>query len=75
MTDKVKAGQIYLAILDQDTYMVIAITNVKDGIISTINQAGVTDSFHEYLLPEQDWRLLAEYPTWNQAVNSKEFGE
>lgn len=75
MTDEVKAGQVYLDILDLETYMIIAITNVNDGMISMINQAGVTDDIHEKLLPEQDWRLLAEYPTWQEAVNSKEFKE
>lgn len=73
MTDEVKPGQVYMVILDWDLWSIIVITNINEGMISMINQAGVTDTIHEHLLPEQDWDLLAEYPTWNEAINSKEF--
>lgn len=72
----VKAGQIYKAFLENDVWTLLVITHADEGLIDTINTVGVTDTIlsDELILDsEHRWELIAEYPTWNQAVNSKEF--
>ena len=69
----VKAGQIYKVFLENDVWTLLVITHADEGLIDTINTVGVTDTLSPDMLPHQRWELIAEYPTWNQAVNSKEF--
>lgn len=69
----IKAGQIYNTNFDCCDWSVIAITNTEDGIISMINPEGVVDFVEESEFQYQDTRLMAEYPTWKEAINSKEF--
>lgn len=69
----IRPGQIYKAFLENDVWTLITITHADEGLIDTINIVGVTDTLSPDMLPHQKWNLIAEYPTWYEAVNSKEF--
>lgn len=66
----IKVGQIYKSNL---TFAIRVITSIEDSEISIIHTDGYVDrwSFDEVL--NSNWELVAEYPTWQEAVNSKEF--
>ena len=69
----IKVGQIYKQ-RDYDTFVVTYINNSK--LVSMIYTDGsqrldFTDSLRIFI---QDYcELIAEYPTWKEAVNSSEF--
>ena len=71
--NEVKVGQVYEFILGDDLKTTIAITDVSYGLIHFINKIGISDAIFANMLQYQNWNLLAEYPTWQEAVNSKEF--
>ena len=68
----IKAGQIYES---NRTHAIRVITYVDRDTeeASTIFYTGLTYDFPIALIKE--WKLIAEYPTWREAVNSKEFTE
>lgn len=65
----IKVGQIYKSNL---TFAIRAITFIDDCEVSIIHPDGYVDrwNFDEI---NNSWELIAEYPTWQEAVNSKEF--
>ena len=66
---KIKVGQIYKSNL---TLAIRTIAFVDDEV-SIINIDGSVDRWKLDEIPISDWKLLAEYPTWREAVNSPEF--
>ena len=69
----IKVGQIYKD-RDNETFVVTYINNAKlvsmlytDGSLRFDFIGGSSGYFQDYC------ELLAEYPTWQEAVNSKEF--
>ena len=64
---EIKVGQIY-----KTKKSLIIITRVKDCNTSFINHKGYAETTPA-LLVKSNLKLLAEYPTWQEAVNSKEF--
>lgn len=67
----VKVGQIYIK--DKQILCVISILGSVSGLLCyTINAKGfVYEDFYKDF--EKDKKLIAEYPTWQEAVNSPEF--
>lgn len=66
----IKVGQIYR--LNEHCYA-FAITRKSGVVWNTINSDGRSDYWDEDFINKID--LIAEYPTWQEAVNSKEFKE
>ena len=66
---EIKVGQIYKSNL---TLAIRTIAFVDDEV-SIINIDGFVDRWKLDEIPISDWKLLAEYPTWRDAVNSPEF--
>ena len=66
---EIKVGQIYKSNL---TFAIRVITFIDDSEVSIIHPDGYVDrwSFDEI---NSSWELVAEYQTWKEAVNSKEF--
>lgn len=70
----IRVGQVYEIYFDSRNWSVIAITNIEDGIMSMINPEGGTDLMEvDEFLYDTETKLIAEYPTWQEAINSKEF--
>ena len=69
----IKEGQIYR----QKNSEIFVITNINGNIMCCLYNDGYvyTDDLYHHLVPSMFWELLAEYPTWQEAVNSKEFKE
>ena len=66
----IKAGQIYK---ERGTQNIWAITKYNDRECNMICQDGeVTYGYVPHFFWEK-LELIAEYPTWQEAVNSKEF--
>lgn len=65
----IKVGQIY-----KTKKSLIVITRVKDCHVSFVNHKGYAETTPA-LLVKSELKLIAEYPTWQEAVNSKEFKE
>ena len=66
----IKVGQIYK---ERGTPSIWAITRCFSRGCSMINQDGeVTCGYIPYYFWEK-LELIAEYPTWQEAINSKEF--
>lgn len=63
----IKTGQIYK---EQDSIFVVTFANTSGGFHAVQNNGRV---FSGCGLNEKD--IIAEYPTWQEAVNSKEFKE
>lgn len=78
----IKVGQIYKTYTDEiivitqseprKLYFYTLNTNLGD-FYSCINTKGKTDTIHKSKLLKAT--LIAEYPTWQEAVNSMEFNE
>lgn len=67
----IKVGQIYTK--DKQILCVTSILGSVSGLLCyTINAKGFVykDFYKDF---EKDKRLIAEYPTWQEAVNSPEF--
>ena len=69
---KIKVGQIYKSNL---TLAIKVITLVDDDCeeVSVVHSEGFVDRWRFDDIANCNWELLAEYPTWQEAVNSKEF--
>ena len=70
---KIKVGQIYKSSLT-DTIRVV--TSVGYNTVSTIDTYGEFERWIYSCFTENCngiWELISEYPTWQEAVNSKEF--
>ena len=73
----IKAGQIYRTPIE---HYIVVITYLEDDKISEpfntvigIYKDGY--GFQRFQNDVDGWELIAEYPTWLEAVNSKEFKE
>lgn len=66
----IKVGQIYKSNL---TSAIRTIAYIDDEEVSIINIDGFVDRWKLDEIPIDDWKLLAEYQTWKEAVNSPEF--
>lgn len=69
----IKVGQIYKASLT-DTIRVV--TSIGYNTVSTIDTYGEFERWIYSVFIENCndiWELISEYPTWQEAVNSKEF--
>ena len=69
----IKVGQIYAK--DKQILCVINIIGSFSGLLCyTITARGFVykDFYKDF---EKDKKLIAEYPTWQEAVNSKEFNK
>ncbi len=70
---KIKVGQIYKT--DRGIYVVTRIWfnfAVDKKYIDCVYEDGTTAD-HPMIMAEGIGELIAEYPTWQEAVNSKEF--
>ena len=69
---KIKVGQIYKY---TDNYLqtenIIAVTRRFRETVCCVGNDGCTWEFH--MSNFKDYKLIAEYDTWQEAVNSKEF--
>jgi len=66
----IKAGQIYKSNL---TFAIRVITFIDDSEVSLIHRDGYVDRWSFDEIANTNWELIAEYQTWQEAVNSKEF--
>lgn len=66
----IKVGQIYKSNL---TFAIRVITFIDDCEVSIIHSDGYVDRWCFDDIANTSWELLAEYPTWQEAINSKEF--
>lgn len=66
----IKVGQIYESNL---TFAIRVVTFVEDGEVSIIHPDGYVDRWSFDDIANSKWELVAEYPTWQEAVNSPEF--
>jgi hypothetical protein len=67
----IKVGQIYK--YDKDILFVIS--GITPTTLYGIFNNGVGNSFIIKNFENIKWKMIAEYPTWQEAVNSKEFNE
>lgn len=67
---EIKVGQIYKS---NFTSAIRAISFIDDEEASIINTDGVVDRWKLDDIPIFAWKLIAEYPTWQEAVNSEYF--
>ena len=74
MRQKIKVGQIYKSNL---TFAIRAITFIDDDCeeVSIVHPNGYVDKWSFDDIAESSWELVAEYKTWQEAVNSKEFNK
>ena len=73
---KIKVGQVYKTDTTETTFVV---TYICGGFVSFVTNIGYADEKHKNLM-ERDItakfiKLIAKYPTWQEAVNSKEFNK
>jgi hypothetical protein len=66
----IKVGQIYKS---NFTFAIRVITFIDDSEVSLIHPDGYVDRWSFDDIANTNWELIAEYPTWQEAVNSKEF--
>lgn len=68
----IRAGQIY----EYENKEKFVLTNISNKRLNAIFQSGVVINLERFS-PEMRvyGKLIAEYPTWQEAVNSKEFAE
>lgn len=69
----IKVGQVYIIYLDWDVWSIITITNIDNEIVHVIGNEGFADTYSLDAFQKQDKKLLAEYPTWFEAIMSFEF--
>lgn len=70
----IKVGQIYTD--NEDVYVVTNVwTNIfeNEEYFCSINTDGDVNFNNLVSYAEKNDKLIAEYPTWQEAVNSKEF--
>ena len=71
----IKVGQIYKLPISKSSVIVTNIENKKDkqfDWIYFITEEGLQERLWRKTV-EETLELLAEYPTWQEAINSKEF--
>ena len=66
----IKVGQIYKSNL---TFAIRVITFIDDSEVSLIHPNGYVDRWSFDDIANTNWELIAEYPTWQEAVNSEYF--
>ena len=72
---EVKLGQVYRLPLSKIQVAVVRIEHKKESkfdFVHFITEDGVTESLWRVAV-EESLELIAEYPTWQEAVNSPEF--
>ena len=67
---KIKVGQIYKSNL---TFAIRVITFIDDFEASIIHPDGFVDRWKFDDIEASNWKLITEYPTWQEAVNSEYF--
>lgn len=66
----IKVGQVY----QTERLEIVLITRVVGFHFYIITPSGMTGEFNNIFKDVWSyWKLIAEYPTWQEAVNSKEF--
>lgn len=75
---KIKAGQIY-----KESRWVYVVTHIENGCFKNMNRVFLILSNGSMMIEKvetfelevelKEVELIAEYPTWQEAVNSKEF--
>lgn len=68
---KVKVGQVYLHRHAGENIIIVVTKKRINGFFYCIRNNGTTSS--RWSSQFNNYELLAEYPTWQEAVNSKEF--
>jgi hypothetical protein len=66
-----KVGQVYQSIKQKDKQFVVTSSNKYDWKSYVISSEGVGSC--RWKSDIRKMKLIAEYPTWQEAVNSKEF--
>lgn len=66
----IKVGQIYKSNL---TFAIRVITFIDDSEVSLIHPDGYVERWSIDNIANTNWEFIAEYPTWQEAVNSKKF--
>lgn len=70
----IKVGQVYKTEFIPSVKVISYIDDDFDEV-SIIDSDGFVDRWKFDDFENCKWKLLAEYPTWEEAVNSKEFKE
>lgn len=70
---KIKVGQIYGSVFTKERFVVTNDENRDDEEFYIITQKGKIYSKANAFSINHWLNLIAEYPTWQEAVNSKEF--
>lgn len=68
---KIRVGQVFKKDRDEKYRLVISLKSLS-GVTIICNDGSACGEIKEGHLLE-DWTLIAEYPTWIDAINSKEF--
>ena len=68
---KIKVGQVYQSVKQKDKRFVVTSSNEYDWKSYVISSEGVGNCRWNSDIGKME--LIAEYPTWQEAVNSKEF--
>lgn len=69
----IKVGQVYQSIKQKDKQFVVTSSNKYDWKSHVISNEGVGSCRWNSEIRKME--LIAEYPTWQEAVNSKEFND
>lgn len=67
----IKVGQVYQSVKQKDKQFVVTSSNEHDWKSYVISSEGVGSCRWNSDIGKME--LIAEYPTWQEAVNSKEF--
>lgn len=74
--NNIKAGQVYKDGKEHDAFVVSKVRQLEDyWLVTTIHSDGFACDCPAGSLDDmpEDYELIAEYPTWQEAINSKEF--
>lgn len=75
----IKVGQIYK--MSNNTHFIITSINdcyifyLSKSVKEKLSTSRIGEWYMERQLSQGKYKLIAEYPTWQEAVNSKEFNE
>lgn len=72
LLNRLKVGQIYKSNLTLAIRIITFIDYALDEV-SIIHPNGYVDRWSFEEVANSNWELVAEYPTWQEAVNSPEF--
>lgn len=67
----IKTGQVYQHKRTPEIKLAILYTEDDLGLVYCVKKCGMTFVFHDYIF--NDYKLVAEFDTWQKAVNSREF--